>query len=319
MTLSKVPLVSVIVNTYNWPEALRLTLQSLACQTERCFEIIVADDGSRSDTANMIEDFADSAPVPVRHVWQEDIGFRRCAILNKAIAEASGTYLIFIDGDCIAQPDFVAQHRALAEPNHLVTGSRILLGRELSSQLLAEGKWNYHAFRQKILSHRLTGGISKIVALFVRLPPGRLRDYRSFVWRRIKGCNLACWKSDALSIDGFDETFIGWGSEDIDFVFRMQDRGVIRRSGAWATEVLHIWHKRGDRSRSAANKRIVRDRITVARRRNKACQTPKSAQSFASGEPAGGGVCFKSRRFSFQRCKVSVPSRNTEFSENAGS
>ncbi|MBZ9818873.1 glycosyltransferase family 2 protein [Mesorhizobium sp. CA4] len=277
MTLSKVPSLSIIVNTYNWPEALRLTLQSLACQTERRFEIIVADDGSRPDTAEMIEAFAHSAPFPVRHVWQEDTGFRRCAILNKAIAEASGAYLIFIDGDCILQPDFVAQHLALAEPNHLVTGSRILLGRELSNHLLAEGKWDYQVFRRNILGHRLNGGISKVVALFVRLPSGRLRDYRSFVWRRIKGCNLACWKSDAICVGGFDETFIGWGSEDIDFVFRMQDRGIIRRSGAWATEVLHIWHETGDRSRAAANTKIVRDRIAAARHRNKPCQTPKSA------------------------------------------
>lgn len=269
--------ISVIVNTYNWPEALRLSLQSLASQSDRCFEIIVADDGSRPDTADLIEAFAGSAPVPVRHVWHEDIGFRRSAILNKAIIEARGYYLIFIDGDCILQPDFVAQHRALVKPNHLVTGSRILLGREISRKLLAEGKWNYRAFRRKSLSHRLTGEISKVMPLFVRLSWRRLSDYRSFVWRRIKGCNLACWKSDALAIGGFDETFTGWGSEDIDFVFRLQDKGVIRRSGTWATEVLHIWHKPADPSRAEANKKIVLDRIEAARLRNKAIQTPNSA------------------------------------------
>ncbi|TJW07021.1 MAG: glycosyltransferase [Mesorhizobium sp.] len=275
--MSEVTSISVIVNTYNWPEALRLSLQSLASQTERCFEIIVADDGSRPDTADVIEAFAGSAPVPVKHVWHEDVGFRRSTILNKAIVEARGRYLIFIDGDCILQPDFVAQHRALAEPNHVVTGSRILLGRELSKELLAEGKWNYQAFRQKTLSHRLTGEISKIMPLFMRLTWRRLRDYRSFVWRRIKGCNLACWKSDALAVGGFDETFTGWGSEDIDFVFRLHDKGVIRRSGSWATEVLHIWHKPADPSRAAANMKIVRDRIEAARHRNKAAHTPYSA------------------------------------------
>ncbi|TIS53931.1 glycosyltransferase family 2 protein [Mesorhizobium sp.] len=275
--MSEVTSISVIVNTYNWPEALRLSLQSLASQTERCFEIIVADDGSRPDTADVIEAFAGSAPVPVKHVWHEDVGFRRSTILNKAIVEARGRYLIFIDGDCILQPDFVAQHRALAEPNHVVTGSRILLGRELSKELLAEGKWNYQAFRQKTLSHRLTGEISKIMPLFMRLTWRRLRDYRSFVWRRIKGCNLACWKSDALAIGGFDETFTGWGSEDIDFVFRLHDKGVIRRSGSWATEVLHIWHKPADPSRAAANMKIVHDRIEAARHRNKAAHTPYSA------------------------------------------
>jgi glycosyltransferase involved in cell wall biosynthesis len=270
--------ISVIVNTYNWPEALNLSLQSLAGQTERRFEIVVADDGSRPDTADAITAFAVSAPIPVRYVWHEDIGFRRSAILNKAIIEARGPYLIFVDGDCILQPDFVAQHRALAEPNHLVTGSRILLGRELSNELLTEGKWDYHTFRRKTLGHRLAGEISKIMPLFVRLTWWRRRScYRSFVWRRIKGCNLACWKSDALAIGGFEEALTGWGSEDIDFVFRLQDKGVIRRSGTWATEVLHLWHKPADPSRAAANKKIVLDRIEAARLRNKAAQTPNSA------------------------------------------
>jgi glycosyltransferase involved in cell wall biosynthesis len=268
--------ISIIVNTYNWPEALRLSLQSLAGQTERCFEIIVADDGSRPDTADVIKAFADLAPVPVKHFWHEDLGFRRSAILNKAIAGACGRYLIFIDGDCILQPDFVAQHRALAQPNQLVTGSRILLGRKLSKHLLAEGKWNYRAFRRKILGHRLTGEISKIMPLFVRLNWRKLTYYRSFVSRRIKGCNLACWKSDAIAVGGFDETFTGWGSEDIDFVFRLHEKGVIRRSGTWATEVLHIWHKPADRSCAEANKKIVLDRIEAARLCHLA-RTPNSA------------------------------------------
>ncbi|WP_301004308.1 glycosyltransferase [Mesorhizobium sp.] len=135
--------VSVIVNTYNWPGALKLSLQSLASQTDRCFEVIIADDGSRQDTADVIKLFTDSASIPVRHVWHEDIGFRRSAILNKAIGEACGPYLIFVDGDCILQPDFVAQHRALAKPNYVITGSRILLSQEFSKQLLAAGTWNY--------------------------------------------------------------------------------------------------------------------------------------------------------------------------------
>lgn len=272
---SRVTLISVIVNTYNWPSALRLCLQSLAGQTERSFEIVVADDGSLPDTAEVIAAFARSVPIPVKHVWHEDIGFRRSVILNKAIVEARGPYLIFVDGDCIPQPDFVARHRALAEPNHLVTGSRILLGRKLSSELLAEGEWNYKAFRREALGHRLNGEISKIMPLFVRLTRWRRWSrYRSFVWRRIKGCNLACWKSDALAVGGFEEALTGWGSEDIDFVFRLQDKGVIRRSGTWATEVLHLWHLPADLSRSAANKKIVLDRIEAARLRNKAAQTP---------------------------------------------
>ncbi|AZO20819.1 glycosyltransferase [Mesorhizobium sp. M1E.F.Ca.ET.045.02.1.1] len=269
MTRPEAVPVSVIVSTYNWPEALRLNLQSLAGQTERCFEVIVADDGSRPDTAEVIEAFACSAPIPVRHVWHEDVGFRKSAILNKAIGEARGAYLIFLDGDCIPQPDFVARHRALARPNYLITGSRILLGREFSKALLAGGIWDYHTFRRNILRYRLKSDTAKIASFFMRVPWQRLSDYRSFVWRRIKGCNLACWKSDAVAVGGFDETFTGWGHEDVDFVFRLQDKGVVRRAGTWATEVLHIWHKPADRGRAAANEKILLDRIEAARLRKK--------------------------------------------------
>lgn len=275
--MSDAPLISVIVTTYNWPEALNLTLQSLISQTDRCFEVIVADDGSGPATAEVIYASAKLAPIPVVHVWQEDIGFRRSAIINKAVAEARGDYLVFVDGDCILQPDFVTQHRGLSQPNHLVTGSRILLGRELSAMLLAKGTWSYRAFLRSALWYRFAGDISKIAGIFVRLPPSRFRDYRSFVWRRIKGCNLACWKADALAIGGFDESFFGWGSEDIDFVFRLQDKGVVRRSGTWATEVLHIWHAPPDSSRAEGNEKVVRERIEAACRRSRANQTPNWA------------------------------------------
>ena len=269
MTQSNPTFISVIVTTYNWPEALRMTLQSLAGQSDRRFEVIVADDGSGPATAKLASVFADSAPIPVVYVWQEDLGFRRSAIINKAVAEARGDYLIFVDGDCIMQPDFISQHRALAEPKHLVTGSRILLGRRLSRSLLARGTWSFKAFRRSVLWYRLTGDISKVAALFVRLPTHRLRNYRSFVRRRIKGCNLACWKADAIAVGGFDESFVGWGSEDIDFVFRLQDKGVIRRSGTWDTEVLNIWHPPADASRAECNGKIVRERIEAARRRRR--------------------------------------------------
>lgn len=259
-------MISVIVATYNWPEALRLSLQSLACQTDLDFEILVADDGSRNETKVMVEAFAKSAPVSVRHLWHEDLGFRKTQILNAAIKAAAGDYLVFLDGDCIVQPDFIARHRGLSQPNHLVTGSRILLGKRLTARLCAEGNWDYRAFLGGALGYRLRGEASKFLPLFFRVPRNRLRDYRSFVWRRIKGCNLACWKSDAADIGGFDESMTGWGHEDADFVLRLQDKGVIRRSGAWATEVLHLWHEIADRGKADQNRTFVMERIRKSRK-----------------------------------------------------
>jgi glycosyltransferase involved in cell wall biosynthesis len=256
-------LISIIVATYNWPQALSLSLQALAHQTDRDFEVIVADDGSGAETAALVAAFKPFFPVAITHLWQEDKGFRKTLILNKAIAAARGAYLIFLDGDCITQADFVAQHRGLAAAGHMVTGSRVLLGERLTRELCDGGLWDERTFRRNVLRHRLGGQANKLLALLVRLPDSRLRRYRGFVWRRIKGCNMACFRANAMSIGGFDETLAGWGHEDTDFVFRLQETGSVRKSGAFATEVLHLWHRRADRGREAANMELLGSRITA--------------------------------------------------------
>jgi glycosyltransferase involved in cell wall biosynthesis len=106
---------SIVVATYNWPEALRLCLESLALQTDQHFEVTIADDGSGPATKELIDKFIQGSPFSIQHLWQEDQGFRKTIILNQAIKAAQGDYLIFLDGDCIVQPDFVQRHRQLAE------------------------------------------------------------------------------------------------------------------------------------------------------------------------------------------------------------
>lgn len=254
--------ISVIVTTYNRPDALALVLQSLAVQADRNFEIIVADDGSREETGAFVRDFAARCPVPVRHVWQPDEGFRAGRVRNLAADAAGGDYLIYLDGDCIAQPDFVARHRALAEPGRTVTGSRILLSEDLTRDLCAAGRWDPVAFRARALSYRLAGRLNKALPLFLKLPDGSWRQYRDFVWRRIKSCNLACWKADAAAIGGFAADFDGgWGHEDADFVFRLHVHGVLRKSGAFATEVLHLWHPMASREKMEPNRLRLQARI----------------------------------------------------------
>ena len=254
-------MISVLLATYNWPQALKLCLESLSTQTDLDFEIIIADDGSTTTTKDLIEAIQKNFPVKITHLWQEDQGFRKTRILNQAIQAAHGEYLVFLDGDCIVQPDFISQHRALSQANHLVTGSRVLLNDELSKQLLLWANWDFKKFTDNLLSSRLSGGINKYWPLKIKLGDGAWRNYKKFVWRRIKGCNMACWKTDALAIGGFDETMTGWGHEDADFVFRLQSKGLIRKSGSWATEVLHLYHRINDQSNAAENARRVREKI----------------------------------------------------------
>jgi len=254
-------MISILLATYNWPQALKLCLESLATQTDKNFEIIIADDGSSENTKLLIETIKVSHPISIKHLWQDDQGFRKTKILNQAIAAAHGNYLVFLDGDCIVQPDFVAQHRKLAQKGCLVTGSRILLNESLTTELLAWPHWSFQKFSSHLLSSRLNGGINKYWPLKIKLGDGSWRDYKKFVWRRIKGCNMACWKADAEAINGFDETMTGWGHEDADFVFRLQHHGIRRKSGSWSTEVLHLFHKIHDQSNAAENARRVREKI----------------------------------------------------------
>jgi glycosyltransferase involved in cell wall biosynthesis len=254
-------MISILLATYNWPQALKLCLESLATQTDTNFEIIIADDGSTSETKNLIERIQQTHPITIKHLWQEDQGFRKTAILNQAINAAHGDYLVFLDGDCIVQPDFVARHRALSQKGYLVTGSRVLLDESLTAKLLTWSNWDFKRFAEKLLSYRLSGGINKYWPLKIKLGNGSWRDYQKFVWRRIKGCNMACWKADAEAINGFDESMTGWGHEDADFIFRLQRHHIKRKSGSWSTEVLHLFHKIHDQTNAAENARRVRAMI----------------------------------------------------------
>ena len=264
--MSQSPLISVVLATYNWPEALDLCLQSLQIQTDRHFEICIADDGSKPDTAELIARWQTQSVVPIRHHWQEDQGFRKSRILNQAIAQARGEYLVFLDGDCIVQSDFIARHRALAAPGFLVTGARILLSESLTQQLCASRLWDASRFMRQSLEWRVRGQLNKWLPLVCKLPDHAGRHYREFVWRRIKGCNMAAWRVDAARIGGFDEGLEGWGHEDADFVFRLQAAGVRRKSGSWATEVLHLWHRTASKETAEKNAAIVRAKILAKAR-----------------------------------------------------
>jgi glycosyltransferase involved in cell wall biosynthesis len=249
-------LISVIVTTYNREDALDAALRALARQTDRDFEIVVADDGSRAETARVVASWASRLAMPVQHVWHAHDGFRGGEIRNRGIRASSGKLCIFLDGDCLARDDFVATHRRLAEPGWFVTGNRILLSQALTEAVLAEGlaaeTWNFAAL---IREHRRDGANRLLPAL--RLPLGLLRKFPRRNWRGAQTCNLAVARSDLDRIDGFDASYTGWGLEDSDLVVRLLHAGVRRKDGRFATGVLHLWHTPNDRTKFAANQALL--------------------------------------------------------------
>lgn len=253
--------ISLIIATYNRPDALNVVLQSLETQTDNDFEIIIADDGSNNETKDLILEYVKKSKNAIKHIWHEDLGFRLSKIRNLATKSATGDYLIYLDGDCVTQPDFIKQHRKLSEKGFMVTGSRILLSEKFTKKICQEKQWDFNNIRSSSFKSFLKNELNKFLPLFIKLPDAVTRKYRGFQWRRIKGCNLGCWKKDAELINGFDESLTGWGHEDADFVFRMYKAGINRKSGAWATEVIHLWHKMASKESAEKNAAIVRAKI----------------------------------------------------------
>jgi glycosyltransferase involved in cell wall biosynthesis len=250
--VSGAALISVIVTTYNREDALDAALRALAHQSDEDFEIVIADDGSRPDTARIVEGWRSRLPMPLKHVRHEHRGFRGGEIRNRGIRASDGEICIFLDGDCLAAADFIAAHRRLHEPGWFVTGNRILLSRELTATVLAQGmaaeEWNFSA----LLHRRAGGGVNRLLPT-LRLPLGPLRKLKSASWEGAQTCNLAVARRDLDRIDGFDSTYAGWGLEDSDLVVRLLHAGVRRKDGRFATGVLHLWHPQNDRSQLAAN------------------------------------------------------------------
>jgi len=246
-------LISVIVTTYNREDALDAALRALFNQSERNFEIIIADDGSRPATAAVVESWRSRLSVPLKHVRHEHRGFRGSEIRNRGIRASAGKICIFLDGDCLAGADFIATHRRLYEPGWFVTGNRILLSRELTELVLAKRltaeTWNFSA----LLRQRLRGGINRLMPT-LRLPLGPLRKLNRDNWEGAQTCNLAVARTDLDRIDGFDSAYAGWGLEDSDLVVRLLHAGVQRKDGRFATGVLHLWHPQNDRSQLPANR-----------------------------------------------------------------
>jgi glycosyltransferase involved in cell wall biosynthesis len=235
------PTIGIIIPTYERAEALALVLDSLMAQTYRHFKVVVADDGSRIQTRKLVERVARDGHLPLTHIWQEDQGYRLAAIRNRAIAAIDTEYLIFIDGDCLARPNFVARHARLAERGWFVRGSRVSLGRTLTNEVLTRNARVHEWNTLRWLTQRLRRRADRFTPL-LSVPLGPLRKILPHAWDGAKGCNLAVWRDDALAINGFDESYKGWGAEDNDFVVRLIKRGIYRKDGRYAVPVLHLWH-----------------------------------------------------------------------------
>lgn len=262
--MNSTSLISVIVTTYDREDALDAVLRALAAQSDRNFEIVIADDGSGPETTRVIEGWQPQLPIQLKHVRHQHRGFRGGEIRNRGIRASAGALCIFLDGDCLAGPDFIAIHRRLYEPGWFVIGNRILLSREVTAAVLAQGlapqMWSFGT----LIRQRLSGGINRLLPA-VHLPLGPLRKLQQASWRGAQTCNFAVARSDLDRVDGFDNSFVGWGYEDSDLAIRLMRAGLRRKDGRFATGVFHLWHPFNDRAQVSVNRQRLDETISSTR------------------------------------------------------
>jgi glycosyltransferase involved in cell wall biosynthesis len=248
------PSSTLLIATYNWPEALEQTLLSVQRQVVLPDEVIIADDGSKEQTRELIARFMANFPVPLHHIWQPDEGFKLGQIRNKAIATATRDYLIQIDGDLILHPSFVKDHLEAARPGHFIGGSRVLLSEELSKQVL-KGNHQQISLFQNGVRNKFNALHAPAVARFIELFKKEKGLYN------LRGCNMSFWREDLILVNGYNEAITGWGREDTELVIRLYNRGIKRVYFKLQGIVYHLFHKEYDRTSVLKNDTVVQQAI----------------------------------------------------------
>ena len=239
--------VSLIISTYNWPGALNLCLQSVLHQSVLPNEIIIADDGSKEETRELINSFKEICKIPLIHVWHEDKGFRKTMIMNEAFTKVSYPYIVQIDGDIILHKDFIKDHIRFAQSKSFVSGSRVIIDEKLTKKLIQKKQWKFSIFTNG-LRNRLNG---------IRIPfLSKFQEhYRQNDIIYVRGCNMAFWKEDLLKVNGYDEEITGWGREDNELAARLINTGICKRVIKFSAIAFHLHHNL--RSRDSVDKNAI--------------------------------------------------------------
>jgi glycosyltransferase involved in cell wall biosynthesis len=247
--MKKLPSCTLVTPTYNWPDALELLLLSVLNQTILPNEVLIADDGSKEDTKKLIEKFQENFPVPLVHIWHEDIKNRKPRIMNKAIAIAKYEYIIEIDGDIIMDKYFIEDHLKNAEKGFYLFGSRVNIEQKILETI----------FKSKTIAFTLfSKGIKKRLRT-IRLPflmnfakPHATRS------KKLRGCNMSFWREDFIKINGFNESLVGWGIDDSEMIQRLHNIGIQGKRLKFAGIAFHIYHPEQSKSHIEINNEIER-------------------------------------------------------------
>lgn len=269
---------SVIISTYNAPAWLEKVLWGYSVQHHKDFELIIADDGSKDETKELISAMSKDTDLKIRHVWQEDKGFRKCRILNRAILSVESDYVVFTDGDCIPRDDFLAVHANESEPGFFLSGSYQKLPMSNSMDITREDIFSGRCFDLKWLKSNGLKRSRKNSKLMTGPKTARFLNKLTPTNCTFKGANGSAWIKDILAVNGFDER-MPWGGLDREFGIRLKNAGIQPKHVRYNAIVLHLDHKRGykDPAQVKANKklRVANERDKVVRTEYGISQLPE--------------------------------------------
>ncbi|AQW90337.1 glycosyltransferase family 2 protein [Elizabethkingia anophelis] len=258
--------VALLISTYNWPKALDLVFQSIVIQTVLPDEILIADDGSSHHTKELIDKWKTRFSIPVKHFWQEDKGFRKTIILNKAIAGTDSQYIIQIDGDIILNKKFIEDHLHEAREGFFLNGSRSMINEANTKALLSSDKLCIKTMIKNV-KNKINATRFPFASRFFR------KDHLKS--NNVKGCNFSFWKNDFIEVNGYNNDLNGWGHEDIELAARFNNIGIKQRRLKMKAVCYHLFHEYLDRQNESKNlssyQQVVRENMVQCKNGYQEC------------------------------------------------
>lgn len=243
---------ALVITTYERPDALAAVLASVARQCVQPAEVVIADDGSGAATQEVAAAFIASSPVPARIVSQAHEGFRLTRLRNLAIAATQMDYIVYIDGDMLLHPEFVADHARFARPGSFTQGVRVHTDAQLTQRLIADpaqrpGFWS--------------PGLGFLRRAYLLRSPALASMARNVAngFIAIKGCNQGYWRDDLVRVNGFNEAIQGWGPEDKELAARLENSGVQRQTLLFGGIACHLHHQPASRAALPRNLALLAD------------------------------------------------------------
>jgi hypothetical protein len=243
---------TLIIATYNWPDALELVLTSLLKQSTLPEEVIIADDGSTEDTKHLIELYSNKLQSGVQHIWQADNGFQKTSVLNKSVSKAKGDYIIQIDGDIVLHKHFIRDHIKLAQQGQFIHGSRTLLSKEVTVKAIIEKDIYFSIFKNDI-KNRFNSFYLPFLSKMISTRNNNLKGTR--------GCNFSFWKQDFIEANGYNEDMKGWGKEDTELSVRLMNNNLQKYKLKCRAVCYHLHHKIASKKGLTLNKNILESAI----------------------------------------------------------